>query len=257
MVRTLVTAKFPNLTLEDIGLFTNDEDLILTDDLPFGDTILKVDDAAPYDVGMWVPIRGLNGLEICQVTAVQLVPPRVTVARGQDGTVPINHFIGERGLVTIPAKAMNQIVAELLKIQDTVTVVVGEVPETYTEEYILTGISDGGNEEELFIGGTTNRVIVPAGYVAYVDASFTAATLEPTVRASAWDVKNVFINNTGILEQPLGPDVNLVIYRENPAWAVRLSHAATALRFIVIADIGAPQIRWTARARITFVKGGS
>lgn len=116
MVRVATTAKFPAtlLALADIGLFTNDEDLILTADATNAATTFSCDDVTQFAVGMWLPVRGMNGLEICQVTAVDIALKTVTVSRAQDGTTAIAHSQGERGIAGVPAKALNQMRDELI-----------------------------------------------------------------------------------------------------------------------------------------------
>lgn len=119
MVYTPATAKYPTTiaTVADIGLFTNDEEFRLLAATTAATTTFSVDDASGFAAGMWVPIRGINGLEICQITAVQLSPAQITVTRGKDGTVAIAHNPGERGIAGVPAISLNQLVAEVIAIQ--------------------------------------------------------------------------------------------------------------------------------------------
>src|ERR1051325_6255419 len=119
MVRVATTAKFPTtaVTLADIGLFTNDEDLILTADATSGAASFTVDDPTAFAIGMWIAVRGVNGLEIVQVTAINLLTKVVTITRGNDGTTAIAHSIAERGIATIPAQALNQMRDELNAIE--------------------------------------------------------------------------------------------------------------------------------------------
>lgn len=116
MVRVATAAKFPAtlLAAADIGVFTNDEDLVLSAAATSGAATISVDDATAYAVGMWIAVRGINGLELVQVTAVQLNPPVLSVTRGKDGTTAIAHEAGERGVATIPAQALNQVRDELV-----------------------------------------------------------------------------------------------------------------------------------------------
>lgn len=120
MPHAAVTAKYPGTvaTVADFGVFTNDEDAGLVGQVTAVQTVVPVDDATPFAVGMHYVLRGVNGLEITRITAVQVSPPQVTVLRAQDGTVAVAHNLGERGIVgAVVAKTVNQLVAEVIAIQ--------------------------------------------------------------------------------------------------------------------------------------------
>ena len=114
MVYEQVTRKYPNLTRQDIGLFTNDESAVVVSEVNAIDVDIIVDDATKWAPGMWFPLRGPNGMEVCQVIAVSYPLNMLTVTRNRDGTVAVPHDAGELIEATIPAKALNQIVEELL-----------------------------------------------------------------------------------------------------------------------------------------------
>lgn len=137
MVYEQVTRKFPNLVRSDIGLFTNDEDAVLVADLSASEVDILVDDASRFEPGMWVPVRGVNGLEVCQIVSVSLPLNMVTVTRARDGTVGIPHSSGESLQATVPAKALNQIVEELLYHQAVLRGSAGPTI-TITTDYVVT-----------------------------------------------------------------------------------------------------------------------
>lgn len=116
MPRVATSAKFPAtlLVATDIGLFTNDEDLVLTTDESAASLVFDADDVTQMAIGMWIAVRGVGGLEVVQVTAVDLALNQVTVTRAKDGTTAIAHAQGERGIATIPAVALNQMRDELV-----------------------------------------------------------------------------------------------------------------------------------------------
>lgn len=119
MPRATTTAKFPTsvVALADIGLFTNDEAAILGAAITSGAVTADVDDASTFAIGMWVPIRGVNGLEVCQVTAVDLGLNRLTLTRAKDGTVAIAHSQGEVFKASVPAIALNQMRDEIIAME--------------------------------------------------------------------------------------------------------------------------------------------
>ncbi len=138
MVYEQVTRKYPNLTRQDIGLFTNDEGAALISAVNDADVDILVDDASRFEVGMWFPLRGTNGLEVCQIVAVSYPLNMLTVQRGRDGTVPVAHEQGSLLEATITAKAMNQIVEELLQHQAVLNGNVGPVI-TINADYVISG----------------------------------------------------------------------------------------------------------------------
>ena len=116
MVRAATAAKFPStlLTVADIGVFTNDEAATVVLDHIGAATTIDVDDASAFTQYMWLVERGSNGLEVLQVTDVNLILNRITVTRGLDGTVAVPHVEGETIEATIPAIALNQMRDELI-----------------------------------------------------------------------------------------------------------------------------------------------
>lgn len=137
MVYVQVTRKFPNLQRSDIGLFTNDEGLALTGDLAAGETDIMVDDASRFEPDMWLPLRSGNGLEVVQVVSVSYALNMITVRRAQDGTVAVPHQSGQESEATMPAKALNQIVVELLAHQSVLSGNAGTII-TVTTDYTIT-----------------------------------------------------------------------------------------------------------------------
>lgn len=160
MVYTPATAKYPTTiaTVADIGLFTNDEGFRLLAATTAATTTFSVDDASGFAAGMWVPIRGINGLEICQITAVQLSPAQITVTRGKDGTVAIAHNHGERGIAGVPAISLNQLVAEVIAIQTFLGTLTTTGFVTLAGAQTITGLKSITDGVRFNIGTTTSAI---------------------------------------------------------------------------------------------------
>lgn len=127
MVFATPDAVFPSrvAVTQDFGVFTNDVDFMLTTPADSSASTFRVSDASGLAIGMWVPVRGVNGLEICQITAVQQSPPEITVDRGKDGTLAISHHQGEKSVAGVPAFFFNRVVKELISTQQQVFNIIG------------------------------------------------------------------------------------------------------------------------------------